>query len=370
MSAAALVLQGPILSRGYDSNANIRRVINDFGALFETIVITTWKGSGLQREAWAHPHVIVVESDDVGTGVDMNGQAIGNRWRHLMGTGFGVAALQQSGFVGGYVIKQRSDQYLDLRSMLEHMRQNDARYDDYQTVDQKGFLYFLLLYRNNPYVVNDFVFAGHVDDVAHLIEASARYKQLIFRETPAFPEGDFLQKYIYAYLRPHYRFPEYRYFPRMQKYHAAHLVKKYPGQILDLWGEVLRTAVSAFPRKIAQSVSWRGQAWYPRAIEGNPFTIYSEEWDRYRLDIRASVTADLSAIFDLEAKKEDRAFFYLDERVLQAETGQRHSGKVWARTLYRQLIAHSHKVVFEGPEYVSPWRKRLAHFKSRWVEAR
>jgi hypothetical protein len=349
----ALILQGPIQSRDFDCQENIKNIIDEFGHLFDYIIISTWEESGLKKEDW--PGVHIIESKDVGTGKDIHGFNVGNRRRKIYCGYYGVQYLKEN-FETDYVVINRSDQFFDLKEVLTHMVSNDKKYNHYQRVQQKGFLYFTSFFRNNPYMTNDFVFAGRTEVVENFLNASIHYEKIIFRQNASFPEGDFILKHIYQNLKPFFNYQEYKYFPHIQKYSASVFKIPYPIQILSLWQETLKHSISFFPKEISQSLLWRGQNWYKKALVDNPFSCFHKEWEIFKEDIVLSIQNDLEHLFD-QNQKDDRFYHYSIERPVELQSGRPSVFIGIIRKAYRALRGLPKKPIFIGHKYS---KKRLA----------
>lgn len=301
------------MSGEYDYRKNIGRIIEDFGALFNGIVISTWKGTGFSEYPWG-PNVHYLESEDVRNHKDVE-LGLGNRRRQVYSTYYGLRYVKER-LDSEYVVKIRSDLYADLKSIVEHIRETDRAYDAYVSFGQKGFLYFLGFFRNNPYVVNDFIVGGRLSDMEKFFEASRYYEYNLFRYNNSFSEGDMVQKYMYYSLKKYLKRPAYRFFPYLKKHATSRICYKMPMDVLTMWGEVLTHSFCFFPHTVSKSILWKDTSWYEKALRGSPWAGYYEDWISYRNDVKTLLVEKLADLYT--AKIYDVFYHYLPERFIEA----------------------------------------------------
>lgn len=139
----SLIIQGPIKSKGlsgrsghknknmvtpadvveYDCKANIVRIIEDFGHLFDQVVLSTWAG---EIDGWSPPPKLkVLQLQDDGLEADgrwSNDKAkevnINNKYRKLYGIKCAINSLNESDLNRHHVLCIRTDEYLDLNEFI------------------------------------------------------------------------------------------------------------------------------------------------------------------------------------------------------------------------------------------------------------
>jgi hypothetical protein len=343
-----LLIQGPVISKDYDCKENIQKTIELYGDNFKSIVISTWENSGLLDKKWPHPNVKVIESKDVGQGIDSSGVFYSNRKRHIHSSWVGCSFIFDNFCPSDLVIKTRTDIFFDLKSTIIHIKANDEEFNNYRKVNQKGFIYFLFFCRNNPYVVSDFVFSGKVSDVYRLINAAKNYIDITFRENEILPEGDLVQKHIYANLRTYMNFQEYRYFPMLKKWNGKANSFIYPAEILEPWYECLKNSFSFFPKKLVSDLTWRGQGFFEKAIKNDPYKGFHEDWLTCKDNPEEITKNDLVYLVDTRKNKIDIKFYYLLERLKAIKS--KKNPKFYCRYLniYRSIREKGKKYINRG----------------------
>lgn len=162
-----------------------------------------------------------------------------------------------------YVLKIRTDQYVDIPALVAHMRAVDSLTDSYQSAGQEGFLYFPNMLSWSPYSVGDFYVGGHACDMLRFFDAQVKlsFHSLVY----AYPwvHADLMLRHAYQNLRGKLDIPEAFFFPniapslRLDLYPPPWRYRYHPS-VLYLWGEMLTKSICLFPRELAGSMEWRG----------------------------------------------------------------------------------------------------------------
>lgn len=137
MKKIGLIIQGPLVSTGkdgakahipktvlgeigfvhYDCRENIQKIIDDFGGLFEAIVISTWDNEIRPGDVWSGATVVSLP-DPGEVKRDEHSNRSRNKYRQFLGIRCGLIELEKNADIE-YVVRIRTDQYLDLRELVD-----------------------------------------------------------------------------------------------------------------------------------------------------------------------------------------------------------------------------------------------------------
>lgn len=267
----ALVIQGPLASTGNSGNGtfvkdfncidNINRIIADTHTLVDSFVLSTWHDdSGLFKAL--PPELKLVELDDPGMDKSYLSGMSNNEFRQAYGCLQGIRfAIDDTS--PDYIIRVRTDQYVDIQGMLAHMLLIDANSKIYGSVGQEGYLYFPNMLSWSPYSVGDFYIGGHAHDVLRFFEAQVNLSRHSFTYAGSWIHSDLILRHAYHNLRGYLELPDSFYFPniipslRLDSANPPwHLC--YHPSVLTLLAQILTRSICIFPRNIASSMEWRG----------------------------------------------------------------------------------------------------------------
>lgn len=282
----SVIIQGPLLSTGnsgdgtfvkdFDCVSNIRRMMDESRSLVDTFILSTWRESQLDI---AVQGLEILELDDPGQRKTYFSKYPNNDLRQAYGCYEGIKfALSIS--QPDYVLKVRTDMYVDIPALVAHMRAVDSLTDSYQGAGQEGFLYFPNMISWSPYSVGDFYVGGHACDMLRFFDAQVQLSchSLVY----AYPwvHADLMLRHAYQNLRGKLGIPEAFFFPnitpslRLDLYPPPWRFRYHPS-VLHLWGEMLTKSISLFSRDINARMEWRGHTF--RASSHSSGEFY-EEW--------------------------------------------------------------------------------------------
>ncbi|MDO8470753.1 MAG: WavE lipopolysaccharide synthesis family protein [bacterium] len=276
MSKFGLVIQGTLISSGrktgksahmgwrkipkedwveYDCRENIRTVIKEFGHLFESVVISTWKNDVKPDDSFQGATLITSDDETLPKKYrkDQKGQLIpDNRFRQMFSGLAGIEYLEKHSGVD-MVVKIRTDQYIDLVSMLEFIKQAQAlkRY----TPD----VIFVpsIMAEDKRYCILDFYFAGSLPIMKAFHASLFEYDAFEFE--PSIHRELWL-KYAYTAHRSALSMPEYAYFPASYK-------KAYCEETLQVFQYMVSHVFWPLSFDCFQTIVWRGSPFSKEALE-------------------------------------------------------------------------------------------------------
>ncbi len=321
MNKIGLIIQGPLVSFGksgrtaarklsmssgmgedglvrHDCRATIRRVVNDFGNLFDAVVISTWDTEVQPDDQWVGATLVAVPDPGAVMAASPLAYKAHNRNRQFVGIQHGLVWLREHADVA-YVVCMRTDQYLDLRALLDSFARRLQGESD-------GAEMICVPYsRPGAFLVSDFYFAATVDTLDAFLKAQLSYDRFEFIVDV---HRDMILKYAYAVFRNDLRVPDHAYFPRNPVAGANKKTKA-------IFQSMLARVFLPLSGKVLHSVDWRGSKLseeYMRSViveessaatPGNPWSLqdisvpmlFSVNWKRYFYFCR--MTGDTSLVW-------------------------------------------------------------------------
>jgi hypothetical protein len=215
MRKIGLVIQGPLLSIGrtgnnlhaspeklqkeggvirYDCRGNINRIIEEFGHLFDEIIISTWDEEVKPGESF--PGAKLISAPDPGGIKQVGHYKDNNKHRQFISTLNGINELEKSGI--DYVIKTRTDISLPLDKLLESFFAHDTTKIGATVVHPTTFL------------LHDLYFVAELKVLKKFCEAIEAYDKFEFIPSV---HRDMILKHAYLEYRSQIGVPDWAYFP-------------------------------------------------------------------------------------------------------------------------------------------------------------
>jgi hypothetical protein len=295
----AIVIQGPIISAGnsgagtlnksFDCASNIQRLLDESQSIVDGYVLSTWHGQTINL---THPKLRLVQLRDPGPQRTFFSDTPSNEFRQAYGCHEGIKSAIEH-FSPDYVVKVRTDQYIDIVGLVAHMLAVDSSTEDYRQVSQEGFLYLPNMLSWSPYSVGDFYVGGHARDLLDFFEAQVLYSKHSFVNVRSWVHSDIVLRHAYRNLKGKLDLPDDYFFPNIAPafrldMHAPPAGFKYHLDVLNLWSEILRKSLSFYPREIAAGMEWRGSLF---ALSSHSSGEFYEEWLKARVDPRKWIAA-------------------------------------------------------------------------------
>lgn len=275
-----LIIQGPLVSIGrtggqthvlksdlekqggfvhYDCRDNINRIIQDFGDLFQTIVISTWESELQSNDVWTKATVIA--SPDPGD-IKRHGYTTRSRNKHRQFISLKAGLGEMEKAAPDLVIKIRTDQYLDLRGLIDsYLQQLDIASDPDNLIG-------VPLVRSDNYLTHDLYFIATRNTLNKFCDALLAFNRYEFSWCV---HRDMLLKHAYINYRQVIGVPDWAYFPIWPPLGASRETKKifsfmYKNIFVPLGPAVYKTVVA---RGSLQSNEHIEEYIYPKVAEAS-----------------------------------------------------------------------------------------------------
>jgi hypothetical protein len=310
MSKIGLIIQGPLVSIGrngrqlhertdllqaenltqFDCRENIRKIVLDFGPLFDAVVVSVRDDHRESGDEW--PGVVLVSSPDPGAGHAAQSYKDKNLLRHFTSIYWGAVELEKLGIE--YAIKVRTDQYLDLQKL------RDSFMADIKKCETSGAIFVPVIHRPT-YFIHDLYFAAHTKTLKEFCESIIAFKGL---ECTPSVHRDIVLKYAYTKYRDRINVPNRAYFPVWPPCGVSFDTRKIFEYMFD-------NVFYALSSEVFRSVEWRGEKYEKEYIDQlldreisprkyNIPSLISTDWERYynfRLTTYGKNTSAIDRIF-------------------------------------------------------------------------
>ncbi|MBX4199185.1 WavE lipopolysaccharide synthesis family protein [Candidatus Parcubacteria bacterium] len=215
-----LVIQGPLMSIGragnrlhdtpeqlakdggivhFDCRENIQRIVDDFGHLFDEIVVSTWDNEVKEGDGWKG--VKLVSAPDPGGLKQVGHYKDNNKFRQFLSTLNGLKELEKSGI--DYAIKTRTDTYLDIKKLV------DSFLADVESNTNSRAIYATAI-QPSTFLLHDLYFASTTKAMIEFCEAILAYDRFEFISSV---HREMVLKHAYSEYREVIGVPDYAYFP-------------------------------------------------------------------------------------------------------------------------------------------------------------
>lgn len=275
-----LVIQGPLRSPGktgrsfrvekrraiadddvcnFDCVPGLNAMVEEHGALFDRIVVSTWRGQAIDS---LHPSVEVVMANDDTPDVQRSGGAtiglISNKLRGYDSAHRGLVALDGPD-APDIVIRMRTDQTMNLAALTDFLC---ARF-----LSDEGFgkrIYVPLVFLDRLGEFSDFFFAG---SFAAILTMYRRFLDREYAECHASVHADIPLKLA---LQSFGGKASLAHFPLRTAIGGMPRVSR------SLYSALYSSVVEPVPREVFESVKWRGEAMNPGGYLPETSCFYAE----------------------------------------------------------------------------------------------
>ena len=254
-----LIIQGPLVSIGktgqklntplknfkkedltkFDCRQNIKRVITDFKKLFDVVVISTWDNELKPNDHWSGAELISAP-DPGGRGYGSN--KANNLYRQFIGIRNGLIKMRRIADID-YVVRIRTDQYLDLQELLNSF---------YRHLNRKNYYSEIICVPSHElpfHQLMDFYFASEPQALERFCDAVLAYNKYEFSKNIHY---EMVLKPAFILYRNIIGMPDWAYFP-----------KNYPSDGLgattkEIFYFMLNKVFAPLSFAIIKSIIWRG----------------------------------------------------------------------------------------------------------------
>ena len=241
-----LIIQGPISSfgngpnnsrGGFDAKEVVYKNINTFDSHVDKIIVSTWKGSGLNNLEIGQSAVLL-ESEPI-LGFDFL-----NQRKQFFSMNAGLEWLRTNSDCT-HAIKIRTDQLipLELIDWTKEFYSASLFSEKYQ----KDYLIFSEGLKAESFYAGDFIIAGTLSDLSKLCNAVLVTKKIVHPMNAA----DYILKWLQSL--------DVKYLNGCSPLLISLLTAKNSIKIQRLWNQVLNARISLFPREIIKKIIWRGK---------------------------------------------------------------------------------------------------------------
>lgn len=178
----------------YDCRDNINRTIQEFGHLFDEIVVSVFDNQLKPGDSF--PGAKLISFPDPGSIKQAGHYKDNNKYRQFISTLNGLKELEKSGI--DYAVKTRTDIYLDLGKLLESFFAGDTKKIGATVVHPKTFL------------LHDLYFVAEFKMLKDFCEAILAYDKFEFISSV---HREMVLKHAYVHYRKAIAVPDSAYFP-------------------------------------------------------------------------------------------------------------------------------------------------------------
>ncbi len=279
MIKVGIVIQGPIISAGYDCTSNIDRLIENYSqhSMVEKIVLSTWVGENYKNK---NEKLIILKNEPI-IGCDFK-----NRLKQITSTYEGVKFLEYNSAVS-HVLKIRTDQFLDV-DVINFMETFYSKSNQQLKIGHifENPLLFPYVSRTIPFHIGDYFFGGQINDISNFLKSNLSFGHDFFQGAA---EVDMVLKHLYR-MDPDFNIPFWILYKQMC------IAGMFPRnhKIWEYWLTRYSTDFACFPKNLFDDLEWRGKIWDTAANERifdgraeivrNNFYDFYAEWILLRTD--------------------------------------------------------------------------------------
>lgn len=288
-----LVIQGAILSIGragnnlhaspgqlkkndgmvhFDSRENIQKIIDDFGHLFDEIVVSVFDNQLKPGDNW--PGAKIVSMPDPG-GIKQEGHyKDNNKFRQFISTLNGLNELEKSGVE--YAVKIRTDQYLDVGKLVESFFEEIEKHPNKNSIG-------VTVMHPPTFLLHDLYFASNLKSMKKFCEAILAYDKFEFIDSV---HREMVLKHAFVEYKDRIGVPEYAYFPISPPSGVCLETRKifsymFEHAYFDLDPEVFRGTIWRGTHYERDHVERLVEKRDPSRFRYNLFPLISIDWHRY-----------------------------------------------------------------------------------------
>ena len=317
-------MSGSGKSEKYNCYENVKKIIELYQFKVNHFILSTWDD---QDFIYDHPKLHLVKSKNPGLQSTLSSQRLTSDFLQSYGV-YSALLFCKKNLDQDYVIKVRTDQYIDVNKLINHMIYVDEEYDDYKCSKQSGFIYFPNALSWSPYSVGDFYVGGHIQDLLNFYESQVSLRDHSMSNIFPWVHSEIIFKYSYKYLREVFNLSDYHYFPNLATGLRHDIYPRpfgltYSLATLKLWEKLIQNSICLFPSDVAMTLVWRGEKIDKSAHSSGAW--HYEEW----LEARRGVFKWYLDNYPYLFKSEDKLYFgksiflnFSSEKIYEIENGK------------------------------------------------
>lgn len=306
----------------FDCRQNIQKIIDDFGALFNTIVVSTWDNEVLENDGWRGVH-LVAKPDPGGLkreGTVQYAYKHNNKFRQFVGIQNGLLALEEIANVE-YVVKIRTDQYVDLKQLIESFLQ------DVESSKLNKKKVYAPVVHPATFLLHDHYFAATPRTMRDFCEAVLAFDMFEFIDSV---HREMVLKHAFVNYREDIGVPAWAYFPISPANGVSAPTK-------EIFRYMFSHAFASLSPGVLESASWRGSKFSDEYVESK---LIAQRRTPKHYSIPSLISIDWKRYFSF-LKRENNENIALSERII-ANTGM-VCWKFWQ--LIRRLVGYARRIV-------------------------
>jgi hypothetical protein len=272
----------------YDCRENIQKIIDNFGHLFDEIVVSVFDNQLREGDGWRGARI--VSAPDPG-GIKQAGHyKDSNKKRQFLSTLNGINALEKSGIE--YVVKTRTDTYLDFEKLLESFFAGNTEKIGATVVHPRNFL------------LHDLYFVAKFDKLKKFSQAILAYDGFEFIPSV---HRDMILKHAHAEYKGKIGVPEWAYFPNFPPDGVSDETRK-------IFNYMFENIYFSLDPEVWKSTLWRGTYFAP-----DHFTslLGPENQKQRKYDLPALITTDWARYFHFRQEISGERISWLDKVIIK-----------------------------------------------------
>ena len=287
-----LVIQGPLLSIGragnnlhkspgllikeggvveYDCRQNIQKIIDEFGSLFDEIIVSTWDKEVRPTDGWKGAKLISVP--DPGGIKQTNSYKDNNKFRQFLSTLNGLKELEKSKI--DVAVKIRTDQYLDLKLLLDSYHDKVENHPNPMAIG-------VTIAHPTTFLLHDLYFIADLQALKRFCEAILSYARFEFISSV---HREMMLKHAYKEYKDKINVSDSDYFPMNPPDGVSLGTRK-------IFDYMFRNVYVSLDPDVFRGTLWRGEYYeedhVSRLVEVrgsvrkyNLPRLFTTDWDRY-----------------------------------------------------------------------------------------
>src|SRR3989344_1568605 len=216
----------------YDCRENIQKIIDNYGHLFDKVVVSVFDNQLKEGDNWRG--AVIVSAPDPGGIKQVGHYKDNNKQRQFISTLNGILELEKSGIE--YVVKTRTDIYLDLASLVESFFKNDT-----------NKIGATIVYPDN-FLLHDLYFVARLENLKKFCEAIMAYGNFEFISSV---HREIVLKPAYFLYREAIKVPDWAYFPNFPPDGVSAVTRR-------VFNYIFENHFFSLPPEIWRGTLWRG----------------------------------------------------------------------------------------------------------------
>jgi hypothetical protein len=313
----SLVIQGPIQSNDYNCIDNINEIYDRCRKLSNDIILSTYSHDDLDK---INKNINIVANkipQELCKKNDINGIKFFNRNLQALSSLNGIKRSKNK-----YSLKIRTDQLYNYENIFKEI---DELLED--RIFHAGFI------NHTPFCYCDFITFSNSKRLYQFYSNILKHSSIVFMQNSRLSEIDYILKDLIEIEIQSY--PNYYFFPRIEKYTNSDIYKKYPKIIWEMFINLHNKHYDLFNKEIFTDFYWRGINCEER-FKNDKNRICKKEFELYLSSLKSNV------MLDNNDKNIDFLYFFQIEKAIKYSYGIENSDE------YRNLINNTSNIIYSN----------------------